>query len=201
MNLDTKFRFYRKMVYVFLVSIIFQTAFPLGAFALTSGPSQPEFQEFEPVTTTQMVDLFSGDFTYNIPLFELPGPEGGYPFNLSYHSGITMDQEASWVGLGWTLNHGAINRSMRGLPDEFNGDIVRKKLDMKNNQTWGVGPRADFELFGSESPGFGGLSLGLGFKVMYNSYKGVGLSLDPSIGFKFNSEKKKGGISHQIQEI
>ena len=41
-----------------------------------------------------MVDLFSGDFNYNIPLMEV----GGYPINLSYHSGIGMDQEASWVG-------------------------------------------------------------------------------------------------------
>ena len=79
----------------------FQAGFPASLMALTSGPTQPEFSGFEPVGTTQMVDLFSGDFTYNIPLFELPGPDGGYPFNLAYHSGITMDQEASWVGLGW----------------------------------------------------------------------------------------------------
>ena len=44
--------------------------------ALTSANSQPEVNSFEPVGTTDMVDPFTGDFTYNIPLFELPGPNG-----------------------------------------------------------------------------------------------------------------------------
>src|ERR1700749_828281 len=86
------------------LNLLAQFISPVAALALTNGPSQPEVQSFEPVGTTDMVDLFTGDFNYNIPLFELPGPNGGYPFNLSYHSGIGMDQEASWVGLGWNLN-------------------------------------------------------------------------------------------------
>src|SRR5690606_11966122 len=117
------------------INVLAQIAFPSVVFALTSGPSQPEVQSFEPVGTTEMVDLFTGNFTYNIPLFELPGPDGGYPFNLAYHSGIGMDQEASWVGLGWNLNPGTINRSMRGLPDDFNNEEIRKTLDMKDNIT------------------------------------------------------------------
>src|SRR5689334_3024013 len=80
---------------------------PLKALALTSGPSQPEVQGFEPVGTTEMVDLFSGDFVYNIPLMDIDG----YPINIAYHGGIGMEQEASWVGLGWSLNPGEINRT------------------------------------------------------------------------------------------
>ena len=82
------------------ITFIGQVIFPTLSFALTSGPTAPEVQSFEPVGTTDMVDVFTGDFNYNIPLFELPGPNGGYPFNMAYHSGIGMDQEASWVGLG-----------------------------------------------------------------------------------------------------
>ena len=92
------------------VSILTQCISPTVAFALTSGPAQEEFASFEPATTTDMVDLYSGDFNYNIPLLSVPGPNGGYPINLAYHSGIGMEQEASWVGLGWNINVGASNR-------------------------------------------------------------------------------------------
>ena len=82
------------------------------------GPGQPEMKSFQSVNANNMVDLFTGDFSYNIPLLDV----GGYPVNLHYSSGITMDQEASWVGLGWNINPGSISRSMRGLPDDFDGN-------------------------------------------------------------------------------
>src|SRR5688572_21837190 len=102
----------------FLIIFGFETFYPGMAYALTSGPSQPEMQKFEPAGVSNLVDLFTGDFKYNIPLLDV----GGYPVNLSYHSGEGMEDEASWVGSGWSLNPGAITRSMRGLPDDFNGD-------------------------------------------------------------------------------
>ena len=191
--------FHHKVAISMAVLLLFQTVFPVAALALTSGPTQPEFNEFEPVGTTQMVDLFSGDFTYNIPLFELPGPDGGYPFNLSYHSGITMDQEASWVGLGWSMNHGAITRTMRGLPDDFDGDEVMRKMDMRENKTWKFGVGGQFEIFAKEIEGDadageidGGSNLGLslGLNVMHNSYKGWGIGL--SAAPKFSMLKTNG---------
>jgi len=93
---------------------------PSNIYALTSGPSQPEFNSFTPIGTSDMVNLSTGDFNYNIPIMDV----GGYPLNLSYDSGVTMDQEASWVGLGWNLNVGQINRQVRGIPDDFKGDII-----------------------------------------------------------------------------
>lgn len=115
-------------------------------FAVTSGPTQPEVQQFTPIGAADMVDLFSGNFMYNIPLFELPGPNGGYPFNIGYRSGITMDQEATWVGLGWNLHVGSINRQMRTLPDEFNGiEKLIKTNDQLENTTIGVGLAFDVE--------------------------------------------------------
>lgn len=113
-------------------------------YAITSGPTQPEVQSFQPMGASDMVDIFSGDFSYNIPMFELPGPNGGYPFNLSYHGGVSMDEEASWIGLGWNLNVGAITRSVRGLPDEFNGSILTnpdkiiKYIDMASQTSYEV---------------------------------------------------------------
>jgi hypothetical protein len=165
-----------KYVSVFLaINIVAEICFPTVAYALTGGPSQPEVQSFEPVGTTEMVDLFSGDFVYNIPLMDVEG----YPINISYHSGITMDQEASWVGLGWNINPGAITRNMRGLPDDFAGDEVTKELYMKPNFTFGVnmGLGGRPEVFGIDLKR-GGISIDInaeaGRGIFYNNYRGVG---------------------------
>jgi hypothetical protein len=139
MSIKIKNSVRQKFAILLLTIMLADILLPTTLHALTSGPSQPEVQSFEPVGTTEMVDLFSGDFTYNIPLFELPGPDGGYPFNLAYHAGIGMDQEASWTGLGWNINAGAINRSMRGIPDDFAGDQIIKTADMKPSFTVGIG--------------------------------------------------------------
>lgn len=119
-----------------LLNLLIEIVSPTMALALTSGPSQPEFSSFEPVATTDMVNDFSGDFTYNLPILNVPGPDGaGYSMSLSYHSGVSAEEEASWVGYGWTLNAGAINRSMRGFPDEFNGVPVTTYNKTKPNTT------------------------------------------------------------------
>lgn len=88
------------------------------------GPAQPEAMQFEPVDVTDVVNLATGDFTYSIPLIEVPGPEGGYPLALSYHSRIGPNQPATWVGLGWSLNPGAVNRTVSGYPDDYLSDPV-----------------------------------------------------------------------------
>lgn len=111
-----------KRIFCFFVilNILVEIISPTAALALTSGPISPEFSSFEPVATTDMVNDFSGDFTYNIPVLNVPGPDGGnYSMSLSYHSGSSSEEEASWVGYGWTLNAGAINRSKRGYADDF----------------------------------------------------------------------------------
>ncbi len=179
-------RFLKKVALFLSFLIIFQSVAPTVSYALTSGPSQPEVGSFEPVGTTQMVNPFSGDFTYNIPLFELPGPNGGYPFNLAYHGGIGMDQEASWVGLGWSLNPGAINRNVRGVPDEFKGENITTTRDIKDNMTAGVGAGIGFEFVGI---GIGG---SIGGSVYYNNYKGFGQTIEGNIGLA--SKTKSGSL-------
>jgi hypothetical protein len=173
-------RFYkrrRKAIALFFVTLILTQVFAAPvAYALTGGPSQPEVQSFKPAGVTEMVDLFTGDFSYNIPLFELPGPNGGYPFNLSYQSGIGMDQEASWVGLGWSMQPGAITRQMRGLPDEFKGDRISTKMSIDPSVTVGLGMGGNMELFG------GTLEVGMGLSIYSNNYKGMGYSIDGMVG-------------------
>jgi hypothetical protein len=171
-----------KSISVFLsINILFQVAFPTIAYALTGGPSQPEVQSFEPVGATEMVDLFSGDFTYNIPLLDVDG----YPINIAYHSGITMDQEASCVGLGWNINPGVINRNMRGLPDDFKGDEVTKDMYIKPNYTFGLDLGIGSEFFGFDINAASRVSPTISYSmgVFYNNYKGIGYesSITPSI--------------------
>jgi hypothetical protein len=157
---------YKKPIAIFFL-VLFGSQLVLSntAYALTTGPSQPEMKGFEPVGTADMVDLFSGDFTYNIPLLDV----GGYPVNMAYHSGSGMDDEASWVGLGWSLNPGVINRQMRGIPDDFNGDPVLKEFNMKNNTTAGLKLSVTPEFFG-----FGRAKIGINAGVFKNSYRGYG---------------------------
>ena len=171
---------------------------PTVSYAVTSGPSQPEISSFASIDTSNMVDLFSGDFSYNIPLLELPGPNGGYPFNLAYNSGISPEQEASWVGLGWNLTPGSIQRQMRGIPDEFNGgsDVITKTTDMKNDDTFGLTVNTKVEVFGFDKPKQEGANpvdtIGIPaipITIYYNTYKGLGysLSVNPSLNLPGSS--------------
>lgn len=164
-----------RYIAVFLtLNLVFELFFPAAAWALSGGPSQPEVQSFEPIGTSDMVDIFSGDFTYNIPLLDVEG----YPLNISYNSGITMDQEASWVGLGWNINPGVINRNMRGLPDDFSGDLVKRELNIRDNQTVGVTGTLSLELLGKDLKKLSdnvNLSLSMSLGIKYNNYKGVGM--------------------------
>jgi len=163
-----------------IVVMFFTMIAPINSYALTGGPAQPEFNAFTPIGTSDMVDLASGDFSYNIPLMDI----GGFPINLAYSSGVTMDQEASWVGLGWNLSIGQINRQMRGLPDDFKGDLMEYKNDMKDNLTVGgtikVNPYIAGNKVGtsnnSSTPG----NISFGLSMQYNNH--TGYSLRPSFG-------------------
>lgn len=166
-----KSRFTKGFVVYFIFELITQFTNPASVFALTGGPSQPEVSGFTPIGTTEMVDVFSGDFNYNIPLLDV----GGYPVNMSYASGVSMDQEASWVGLGWNLNVGAITRNMRTLPDEFDGskgDIVQKEFNMRDNKTVGFSVGFSPEALGWDLP----INISASMGVNYNNYNGISIT-------------------------
>lgn len=171
MKMSKKYSFYKKVSIVLLVALINQIVFPTVALALTSGPTSPEFSSFEPVATTGMVNEFSGDFTYNIPVLNVPGPDGsGYSLSLSYHSGENVEGEASWVGYGWTLNPGAINRGKSGFPDDANGDQVQYFNNIPANWTLAVGLNASASLEAFSIDGIIGLSAN--HMARFNNYRG-----------------------------
>jgi hypothetical protein len=137
------------------------------------GPSSPEATSFKAVGSDNLVNLFTGDFSYSVPLLDV----GGYPVNLFYSGGISMEQEASWVGLGWNINPGTVSRNMRGVPDDFNGeDKLSVTQKTKPNRTWGGDIGVDGELFGKKKPN---VSFSLG--ASYNNYLGPALELGASL--------------------
>lgn len=197
-------RIYRSpfILKVFVVWVIFahlfQIAVPPTLFALTGGPSTPEASSFQAAGTANMVDLATGDFNYSIPLMDVEG----YPINIGYQSGITMDQEASMVGLGWNLNVGSVSRSMRGLPDDFKGDSITKEFNIKDNVTTGMNAGVKVELFGLSKPTplIDTLNIGLSadLGIFKNSYRGYGFeaSVTPSISAgNFSKGNLTGGLS------
>ncbi|AXT52109.1 hypothetical protein D1818_15140 [Aquimarina sp. BL5] len=109
-----------RIIALFFTITFLQTLIPYNQlWANNNGPNAPEAAAFEPVDATDMVNLLTGDFSYVLPLLNIPSPEGGYPLALSYHGGVAHNQEASWTGLGWNLNPGSINRNINGFPDDW----------------------------------------------------------------------------------
>lgn len=182
-----------------------------------SGPGQAESSGFSLSSTDDMVDKFTGDFSYSIPLADIEG----YPIVLSYNSNILMNSEASWVGLGWDLNVGAVSREMRGLPDEFNGEQqVVKTFNQVNNggdgfkaggfvaggyrfgaakikytpkvQLTALGGRYDDNYLGRGRT----FDFGLQASPSLSTTK-LGLFVAPTFGIGYRSDTKRGvGVSH-----
>ncbi len=64
----------KKFISAFFTGLLaVQNFYPAAAYALTSGPTQPEMQKFSPAGVNDLVDLFSGDFKYDIPLMDIGG--------------------------------------------------------------------------------------------------------------------------------
>lgn len=73
------------------------------------------------------VGHYTGIPSISIPLYEVVSGRIKVPVTLSYHAGgIRVSQEASWAGLGWSLNAGGvISHSVFGA-DDLNDGIYRQ---------------------------------------------------------------------------
>ena len=179
----------KKIAVLLAVLVLNQTIWPTIALCLTSGPTQPEFSGFAQAGTSDMVDLFTGDFKYNLPL----GDVDGFPLNISYSANPRMDEEASWVGLGWSLNPGSISRNLRGIPDDFSGEQIIKETSMAPDRTIGVNGGVDLEIIGIDKlPA--GLTIGVGGALSYNTRRGFDFTTSAS----FNPVAKIGTTNSRI---
>ncbi|WP_348725955.1 hypothetical protein [Tenacibaculum sp. 190524A05c] len=188
------------------------------------GPTSPEAASFEPIEASDMVNLVTGDLSYVLPLLEVPSPEGGYPITLSNHAGIANNQRSSWVGLGWTVNPGAINRSVSGFPDDWKeGKMSSIVFDIGGTVTshnfnigvgWGKG-KYSIGLYASfvENKAFGGettYSSDFGVEATVGNFSGhlgtngVGISVSRKVfGKTLNPSGLSGrlslGINHSFK--
>ncbi len=193
-----KFKFLDKVVANYVLIMVVCILCTINSQA--QGPTSPEASSFEPVDATDMVSLGTGDLTYVLPLLNVPSPEGGYPLALSYHAGIAMDQESSWVGLGWTLNPGAINRSVNGYPDDWKDARFKEYFYDSGDQATYLSASLGYTSFTtgggsvgvsishSDDKGFGGavsFGFGVGENASVNGSLGSdGASVGASIGIK-----------------
>ena len=90
------------------------------------------FDEWEEARLPNLQDFQVSEFTAaavaSYAFWTPPGPAGLQPsLALSYNSqavdnAIAGHTQASWVGMGWSLNTGYIERDMRGTPDRLDDD-------------------------------------------------------------------------------
>ena len=157
---------------------------------------QPEYTSFESVSSSDNVSLLTGDFTYSLPIVNVPGPSGGFTASLSYHAGIRYDQEASWVGLGWNLNCGAITRNLSYYPDDYQGQSIYTHLDNPGSLTW-VNSWLLYNSYFDSEKGKLGASLSL-FGVDFT----WGKEMDETIGIiGITANLSKGTVSADAEEV
>ena len=174
----------------------------IGVFSQTSIQT-PEAASFEPFDAANMVDLMTGDFSYSIPLLVVPSGNNGYPINIFYHAGVQEYAEASWVGLGWNINTGAINRFVNSVPDDWNGKLMgttmhvdgfeqkTNNLDLKIyglgvGKTWGYNKSYyNYESFYQYNVSFSKKGVGVG--ISWGS-RGIGGNLSMNLS-KFSDEE------------
>ncbi|MEM7370406.1 MAG: hypothetical protein AAF587_17485 [Bacteroidota bacterium] len=174
MNIFRHSLLFRIIAVYAMSSILWQVIQPAAAYALTSGPTMPEYEQFAPPGINDLVDPSTGDLAYQISLFNLEGQD----VSITY-SGPTGNQgESSSLGMGWNFTPGAIMRQVRGIPDEFNGeqDLIRKEFNLRPNRTLGLKAGNSFQMFG-----IGRLGINIG--AFHNNYNGWGTeySLVPSL--------------------
>lgn len=76
------------------------------------------------------VDHYTGTANVSVPLHTIDFAGLQIPINLSYNTGgIKVDQEATWVGLGWNLSaQPTITRQINGLSDINEGSLMTSEL-------------------------------------------------------------------------
>jgi len=120
-----------KRGFIFVLLFLFSVSFVSSTMELET----PEASSFSEVQSAE--PGADGSVGFNIPLGSVKGRGGmDLPVNLNYASGIQLEQEASWVGLGFGLGFGAISRVPVGVPDDSPGGFLNGNTKDFNDQDY-----------------------------------------------------------------
>lgn len=115
---------------VILISLLFQSGLCQEGIDVPVSPNAYSFSKHINVPPS----TYTGVIPISIPLGSISEKGAKIDISLSYHaSGIKVDEVASWVGLGWSLNAGGvITRSVRDKAErpDGNGGILPNRLDI-----------------------------------------------------------------------
>jgi YD repeat-containing protein len=125
--------------------ILFLWLVPLVGFAQQAPiiiPPSPEASSVFKFTEIP-VSLYTGMPDITIPLYTIQAGDIHIPISLSYHGrGMKVEEIASHVGMGWSLNYGGmISRQIRGMADDagmgyLNEDFYNEVFTDINVNNW-----------------------------------------------------------------
>ena len=135
-----------------------------GQLTIVNEPQTPSVQASEMTKYgKQDVNLYTGELSLNIPIYTYRDDDFTIPVSLSYsYNGLKVNQQAGYVGLGWTLNFGGyITRQVRGIPDEERSSMTISQDGYASVDLYGYNynsyyPVSQFEaqpLYGEFTPG------------------------------------------------
>ncbi len=133
-------------------------------------PLAPNAQEFQKYGEYP-VGYYTGVPNISIPLYTIRSGDIEVPITLSYHaSGIKTDQEASWVGLGWSLNAGgSVSKQVKHYNDfdcdietntafgevgyyEANNELIELTASNKSNENFTTAQKNQYFQGGTNGP-------------------------------------------------
>lgn len=112
----------KKIFLILIANVYLVSAQSISTFSpkINNIPSSPEaalFQRFGDIP----VGYYNGTAKVSVPIYTIEEAGVQIPIELRYQSsGIKVDDEATWVGLGWDLfPGGAIIQEVKGIRDEY----------------------------------------------------------------------------------
>ncbi len=167
---NTGRRLFKSTAFILLISFLTSTLAPLGVAAVIM--MKPAGGGVAPTDPAVSVNPFTGGMSYSIPSITIPGPQGsGYSLSLNYQSGASPDDDASWVGYGWSLDAGSIIRNKQGIPDDMKDFPITQYQKSEPSRTITAGFEAAIEVFQKS-----GLGIGASTSLRHNNLTGFALT-------------------------
>lgn len=123
----------RKCIAILFALLATQVNAQITQSYLNIAPTSPTVAELTKYVEIP-VSYYTGVPNINIPLYTIQCGDIAVPISLSYHAGgITVDQVASWVGLGWSLNAGGV--ISKRIFDNYNDACFNKYPTIEQLET------------------------------------------------------------------